>query len=286
MKRYAEHLLGQPLDAPRSQKVVARATVRRNQEGNWELTLRLAVDERIAKERLVAKRCEALADATGFKVAMATDPEVAMARQAQAAPPDLATTAAEPEPPELKAPAAAPPPPAAPPGFKLGLRADAGADLQTLSTTAPGAALTVFAERTFLRAELSARGHFFGEARDQRVPEVGARLQLLSGASRLCAVIRTGSLSLPLCLGAEFGLMRGVGFGAQENQTDSSLWGAALLGLAGSWPITDRVSLWVGSEAVAPFLRPGFNVRNLGTLYTAPRASLRFAAGAEIRLGR
>jgi hypothetical protein len=50
--------------------------------------------------------------------------------------------------------------------------------------------------------------------------------------------------------------------------------------------LANAVALWLGAEGVFSFLRPGFNVRNLGTLYTAPPVSARIGVGCEVRFGR
>ena len=77
--RYAERLLGQPLSTPRSQRVFARATVHRDEAGNWDLRLSLTSNGHVSEETLVAKQCATLGDAIGLQVALATDP-VAAAR--------------------------------------------------------------------------------------------------------------------------------------------------------------------------------------------------------------
>lgn len=283
VRRYAERLLGQPLDTPRAQHVFAHARVRRNDAGYWELRLSLTSNQHVAEDTLVAKLCSALADATGLKVALATDPETASRSMETApgveapAPIALAPTAERPLPPAE---------PAAPVRTLFGVRAEGAADFRLLPGVAPGAALTVWLQRAIWRAELTGRGFWGGDARFQQVPAVGAHLQLVSGASRVCVVLPAGAVSVPVCLGGEFGFMRGVGFGTGQNQTSRSLWGAIVLGPALQLPVANAVSLWLGAEGAFSFLQPGFNVRNLGTLYTAPPASVRMGFGAEVRFGR
>lgn len=83
VKAHTERLLGQPLHAAPNQRIVARARVRRNDAGNWELSLSLASNEQVADETLIAQQCDALADATALKVALAIDP-LATARAIEA----------------------------------------------------------------------------------------------------------------------------------------------------------------------------------------------------------
>ncbi|MEA2697151.1 MAG: hypothetical protein QOI66_1422 [Myxococcales bacterium] len=285
VRDYAQRLLGQPLDTPRAQHVSARAKVRRNEAGNWELRLVLTSNQHVAEETLVAKLCSSLADATGLKVALTTDPEAA-ARAMETAPGVEAPAPGAPAPPIEGERAARPPEPAARGGAQIGVRAEGAVDFRLLPAAAPGAALTVWLQRSRWRAELTGRGFWGGDARFQQPPAVGAHLQLFSGASRVCAVLPARAVSLPLCLGGELGFMRGEGFGAQQNATSHSLWGAVVVGPALELPVADAVSLWLGAEGVFSFLRPGFNVRNLGTLYTAPPVSLRIGAGFEVRFAR
>lgn len=283
VRGYAERLLGQPLDTPRAQHVFAHATVRRSEAGNWQLKLSLTSNQHVAEETLVARLCTSLADATGLKVALATDPETATRALGTAggvaAPPPRAPT------PIVERPLP-PKEPGAPARTQFGVRVEGVADFRLLPAVAPGAALTVWLQRSIWRAELTGRGFWGADARFQQPPDVGAHLQLYSGASRACAVLPARAVSLPVCVGAEFGFMRGEGFGARPNETSRSLWGAVVAGPALQWPVTNTISLRLGAEGVFSFLRPGFNVRNLGTLYTAPPVSARIGAGGEVRFGR
>ena len=283
VRDYAARLLGQPLDTPRAQQVSARATVRRNEAGNWELKLSLTSNQHVAEETLVARLCSSLADATGLKVALATDPEAAT--RAMETAPGVAAPRPSAPPPPIE-PATPPAEPGAPARVQFGVRAEGAVDFRLLPAVAPGAALTVWLQRSIWRAELTGRAFWGGDARFQQPPAVGAHLQLFGGASRGCAVLPARAVSFPLCLGPEFGFMRGEGFGAQQNGTSHSLWGAVVVGPALEVPVADAVSLWLGAEGVFSFLRPGFNVRNLGTLYTAPPVSARIGVGCQVRFGR
>ena len=287
VRRRAERLLGQPLNTPRAQQLLARAKVHRNEAGNWELWLSLTANQRVAQETLVAKQCSALADATALKVALAIDP-VATARAIEVVAleekpqPKLATSPrdfAEPS-----APSRAPPAEAV--LTTSGLRLAGGAGLGLLPGVARRAALSFWLQRSQWRVELAGQGYLGGDARYPQMPTVGANLELFSGLSRVCPVARAGGLEFPLCLGLELGFMRGVGFGLEIPEKSYSWWGAVVLGPALRLPVSEAVSLWFEADGVMPFLKPGFNVRNLGTLYTAAPGSARLWAGCEIRLSR
>ena len=156
--------------------------------------------------------------------------------------------------------------------------------LGLLPSIEPGAALTLWVHEKTGRAELTGLGFGGSSAHFEGMPTVGAHLQLFSGVARGCAVPRIGRAELPVCFGFELGVMRGEGFGAQMTDTSHSLWGAIAVGPALRLPVTQTVSLWLGADEVVSFLRPGFNVRNLGTFYTAPQESTRIWAGCELRL--
>jgi hypothetical protein len=279
--RYAERLLGQPLSTPRSQLVFARATVHRDEVGNWDLRLLLTSNGHIAEETLVAKQCATLRDAVGLQVALATDP-VAAARAIETG---SVTIGPDPNAPPTEANRAAyPSEHPARPRVQAGVRLTGGAELRLLPSIEQGVALTLWVQRSAWRAELSGLGFGGSSAHFESMPAIGAQLQLYSGVARGCAVPHMGQAELPICLGVELGVMRGEGFGAQMTDTSHSLWGAVAVGPALRWPITQTVSLWLEADELVSFLRPGFNVRNLGTFYTAPQESTRIWAGCELRL--
>jgi hypothetical protein len=285
VRAHAERLLGQPLATPRAQQILARAKVHRNEAGNWELWLSLTANDRVAQETLIAKQCSALADATALKVALAIDP-VATARAIEVAALEVV--------PEPKAASAAPevvvPQPVAPPAAEAptsgGVRLTGGAGLGLLPGVARSAALSLWLQRSRWRAELAGQGFWGDDAHDEQVPTVGARLQLLSALARGCPVARAGGVEFPLCLGLEFGFMSGAGFGLEIAEKSHSWWGSVVLGPALRLPVSGAVSLWFEADGVVPFLKPGFNIRNLGTLYTAAPGSARLWVGCEIRLSQ
>jgi hypothetical protein len=282
VRRRAERLLGQPLNTPRAQQLLARAQVHRNEAGNWELRLSLTGNQSVAEETLIAKQCSALADATALKVALAIDP-VATARAIE-----VVALAPEPQPKLVARPSdvVQQSAPSQAPFAAGGVRVAGGGGFGLLPGVARGAALSLWVERSQWRVELAGQGYFGGDARYQQMPTVGASLNLFSGLARVCPVARASGLEFPLCVGLELGFMRGVGFGLEIPEKSNSWWGAVVLGPAFRLPVSEAVALWFEADGVAPFLRPGFNVRNLGTLYTAAPGSARLWVGCEIRLSR
>ncbi len=280
VKRYAERLLGQPLDRLRGKSIAARGKVQRSDHGNWQLDLVIVVGEHVEEERLTAKKCRALADAMALKVALACDP---LAVVEAVEPPDPVTTQ-----PSLPL---APPARPAQQGMmmvesskrqKLGLRAMGGAGFGQLPGVSPGAALYASLQLRAFRVELGAQYYVGGEARYANLPSVGAELDLASATARACLTPGTGRWSFPVCAGFEVGVMRGKGFGVATTSRDSSMWGAVVVGPALRFSVSESLGLWLGADAVLPVLRPGFHMRNLDTLYVVPAGGSRALGGLEM----
>jgi hypothetical protein len=293
VKLYAERLLGQPLETPRSRRVSAQAEVHRTDAGNWELKLTLAVGDRIDQDTLVAKQCHALADATALKVALASDPvavvdSIQPAPEASGAPPSEAH--ARIAPPSSTATvvdgdrsSAARPPKTS--KVRVALRAAGGVGFGPLPDVGPGAGLFGSMQFQSMRAELGGQVFWGNEARYADLPNVGASLQLVSGIARGCVTPGAGSITFPVCLGVELGFMRGEGFGVATTHASGSAWGALVIGPAVRIPIGPLVAVWLEADGVMAFLRPGVHVRNLETLYVAPSGGSRGWAGLEMNLG-
>lgn len=292
VKAHTERLLGQPLHAAPNQRVVARASVRRNEAGNWQLSLSLASNEQVAEETLVAKQCRALADATALKVALAIDPLAtaraieASAQRVQVGPPALEGRAVSTEQKDTEEGEYAEEAPQPASVVQGGVRLDLGAGLDLLPGLALGGNVGVWLQRFGWRGELSGRA-FVGEASAYpKMPAVGARLQLFGGVLRGCHLWSAGSIELPLCLGVDAGVSRGIGFGLATVNSATSWWAAVELGPALRLPLSERVAIWIEADANLPFLRSGFNVRNLGSVYTTPPVAAMGWVGCEIRLSR
>jgi hypothetical protein len=271
VKRYAERLLGASVDSSCGGSLHARGKVLPTEAGQWRLELSIQVGAHLEEETLVANQCRALGDSMALKLALACDP-LAVVQTIQ---------------PEAETPA--PPPPVArndrpSPATQIawGLRAMGGAGFNQLPGVSPGAALFSSLSLPALRFELGGQIYWGAEARYAALPHVGAHLRLYSGTARACLVPRVGVFGFPVCGGLELGWMEGEGFGVEQPFTARSLWGAVSLAAAVRVPVDSQVALWVEGGAVAAFLRPGFNMRNLGELYVAPGGGARATAGLDI----
>lgn len=276
VKRYAERLLGQPLAALRGKNISAKGTVFRSELGNWELYLIVAVGAYVEEERLTAKNCRALADAAALKLALACDPLAVVQAVEPAAPPAAvppADTAAE-----------RPSSEARPQPRRLGLRSMIGASFGQLPGISPGAALYASLQLSSFRIELGGQYYWGGKVSYSDLPSIGARLDLTSATARGCLTPRLGRWNFPVCAGFEIGLMRGEGFGVATTTRDTSVWGAVVIGPALRFSLSKYVGLWLEADAVIPVLRPGFHIRNLGTLYVVPQGASRALGGVEVNL--
>jgi hypothetical protein len=283
VRLYTERLLGQALAAPQRQRVAVHATVQRNRAGNWELRLSLVVDDRVAETSFVAKECRVLADATALHVALAADP-VAVVESIQ--PPSVARPAPESNGATLGSPIesdhVSDATGAAKSITQVGLRAVSGAGFGPLPGVAPGLGIFGSIEARSFRVELGGQGFCCSEARYAALPDVGGRFQLMSGILRGCAMPGPGVPTFPVCLGVEFGFARADGFGTAVTETARSAFGAVVVGPALRVPIGRVVAVWLEGDAVISFVRPGFHVRNLETLYVAPSGGARAWAGVEV----
>jgi hypothetical protein len=287
VRAFTEHLLGQPLSAPRANNVRAQGKVSKNDAGNWELRLRLSVADRVEEETLIAKKCRALGDAMALKVALASDP-FALVESVQRE--TSAPVAAE-----LPANAAhvpsndarlLPPPNGSSESrhVRASVRITGGAGVGQLPGVSGGTALYGSLQLSSFRAELGAQFYHGGDARYAQLPGVGAHLDLFSGTVRACFSPSAGRWTFPICSGLELGGMRGEGFGVGTREAASSLWGAAIVGPAVRVSLTRTFALWLEADAVLPFIRPGFHMANLDTLYVAPSSGSRASAGFEVDL--
>lgn len=282
--RYAERLLGHPLDKVRGRSVSARGTVQRSELGNWQLHLMVVVGDNIEEEWLTATNCRALSDATALKVALACDPLAVV----EAVEPTVPVAPPPPLPPKALPTRRAETKPGMPDLTKRrnwGLRAMGGAGFGQLPGISPGVAIYGSLQFRAFRLELGGQYYLGGEARYEDLPSVGADLELASATARACLTPGIGRWSFPVCAGFEIGMMRGQGFGAATTSTDTSVWGAVIVGPALRFSVTRSFALWVEADALVPVLRPGFHMRNLDSLYVVPAGASRALGGLEVNWG-
>ena len=268
-----ERLLGRRLETLPDPHVRASGRVHKNDAGNWEVQVQLAVGERVESDNLVAKRCSALADAMALKVALAIDPlavvdsvwqQPSTPKAPSAAAQDTTRGAAKRE-----------------SAASFGLRVASGLALGPLPGATPGAGVYASVQLQSFRAELGGQVYWGGVAHYRELPNLGADLQLFVGSLRGCATPGSGAWMFPVCGGLELGLMRGNGYGVQDTKQTSGVWGGLIAGPAVQLQLTRRLSVWLETDASVTILAPEFHMRNLDTLYTPPAGGARASAGFE-----
>ncbi|HWZ87931.1 MAG TPA: hypothetical protein VNW92_03750, partial [Polyangiaceae bacterium] len=264
-----ERLLGRSVDFTREGQVRVQGVVRPSPTGTWTLLLRVEVKDRVEVDTLVANRCQALADAMALKAALALDPLAVAETMAPAptvAPPptvasprrSAAPTAAN----TAQKPAVAARSSSHSPRFEL--RIGGVGSRGYLPGFSEGGALYAALHLSALRFELGGQAESGGDARDAREPAVGVHLALFFAAARSCVIGGEQRWTFPICAGVELGTMRGVGFGVPTAATAGSLWSAVVVGPSVRFALSHHWAAWLEIDAVFDFVRPGFQMQNLG----------------------
>ncbi len=135
------------------------------------------------------------------------------------------------------------------------------------------------------RAELGLAATSRHDARAAENDSVGADLGHWAVDGRGCGVFRpAGTLSVPLCAGAEVGQLYASGFGFSGARTITLPWGAAIASLGLGFDITPRLRLAAQATAGLVLNRAEIIVDNLGTLHVLSTAFGRGWLGLEVRI--
>ena len=288
------------------------AQVRPIEEGfQLRLTIRSPDEGQEHTRELEAVECGALADLTALVLALGIDPfgiaEPARAPEGPVGPRPDPTAPADPtapteptEPTELEAqpeptlvrdadvPPPVLPPPATPPrsphagqeGVGFGLRLLAGGEYGALPNGSGGARLALGLLTRRFRVE--AHGSYWLPRPALLASKgVGLDLRLAAGGVDGCYRFYAGRrVELPVCVGAEFGLMRADTVGTPAAERAHALWSAARLAPAVSWRVADWVGLWAGLEGFVALARPRFSLTTDEVFTPAPVGG-RLLAGVE-----
>jgi hypothetical protein len=284
-----ERYLGQALDEPRSQRVVAKAIVEAQAEG---LTLTLSVETGVGASvtQVGAPDCKTLTDLTALKVAMAIDPMAVLDHVQKAE----AAAVAQPEQPQGPAPEPEPEPEPKPvpkpepepkPARTVGGAVRIGANVGWGDLPGFGAGLGVAAALRLSKWQIEGGADFWfpREARFDDLSGVGGDLRLLAGHLSGCAAPAYRTVEFPLCVGIELGSMHGTGVGLAQPLESRRLWSAALVGPGVTWQPTRIFAIWLRATAAVPLVQPSFFVEDVGDVWRAKPAAIRGSAGVELR---
>jgi hypothetical protein len=166
-------------------------------------------------------------------------------------------------------------------GVGFGLRVLAGGELGALPGGSGGG--RVAAALLIRRFRFEAHGNYW-LPRPARLPDgggLGVDVRLATGGVDMCVRLYAARrLELPVCAGAEVGLMRADAVGAPEPERAYSVYAAARLAPAISWRVADWVGLWLGVEGTVALSRPRFRFGE-DEVYTPAPAGGRVLGGVE-----
>lgn len=297
-------LVGQPIASGGAGTEVTRArAVVRAEAAGFVVELDTRHGAAAEHRTLTAPRCEALADATALIVAVALRPLEAAASSTTRAPepttdpaPSVVPLPPSVAPPRRRSPpaAAAPEPrafPAAPPeptrprAIGGALAVAAGPGLGALPGVA--AQLTAVLALRGPRWRVEAGGAYWFPRTAGAPGGPSVEIALGSGSVRGCYVLARSRLELPVCGGAELGVMRGRGQGAGVvSKTSRSLWAAASAGPGLTWRLGSWAALRLSVDAIVALWQPAFDLRIAGErveLHRAAPVGGRAALGIELR---
>lgn len=240
----------------------------------WTLDLELESQTGRAHERLQASACATLAEVVGLKVSSAA---TLLA--------ELKAMGARTTPVPRVNPELTKPPAPAEGARAINLRLVAGAAVGRLPSASGVVSVIGAITWSQLRVELGVSYGLPATAWSRHDPDLGVRLQLVSGTARACAMLHARMLTFPICAGVELGVLRGIGVGLGVQPLRSDQWfGELLLGPALRWTLTERMGLWLEVSAAVAWLRPGYHVRGMSELYRLYPANARVLGGLELRL--
>lgn len=163
-----------------------------------------------------------------------------------------------------------------PPEF--GLRIAAGIEVGALPP--PAGAIQIAGLLLWRRARLEIHGTYLAPRARRDASDQGARVQLGAGGIRGCGRLFARAVELPLCVGAEAGVVRARALGLGDTVTTGP-WTAAIAsaGVARSW---GPVGMWFAVEGVGRIVGTQFLVGDALSSRQSP-VSGRALLGIEVR---
>ncbi len=108
--------------------------------------------------------------------------------------------------------------------------------------------------------EVSAQHAFAVRVEHSVDASTGARVSMTAARPSGCWTPRLGAFTLGACLGADFGAVRGAGFGLERRGTASIPWIAATPGLRMHWHASRRVALGFALDFPVSLMRPTLSI--------------------------
>ena len=235
-----------------------------------------------------AAACESLADAVALAIALAIDPE-AVERTARTTAPAATPNLPPPAPLAPAAAAEAPAEPAREPASTEPGRGPSWLDARALASLGllPGGALGVglAGEARLFERLAAALGLDFWPERETAAGSGHFAFGLAAASLGLCVdLVRARVVGLAACGGGMLGSIHAVVLDLPPTGAGDRLWAAVRAGARLALPEASRVRLSFGLEAIAPFTRHRFTVRNVpGQVFRQSPVALHASLGAGLR---
>lgn len=251
--------------------VQVEARIEAGPDGSFDMRLRLKTASGTTDRTMNALSCETLAEATSLAMVIAADEARALRLMQSTA---RSTPTPGPAPVEGRRPA-------------LGGSVEIATGLSSGALPGFGPFLTLAAGLRWPRFGLAGYGgHWFARTGSlEAAPQTGAagRFSLWLGGVRGCTYPTLGRVQFPICLAAEGGHVLGEGEGIQNPRRNRQPWGAVTGGAGLTWHPIPALGVFAGIQAVVPFVRPAFEIEELGTVYRASPVGARSQLGLEAR---
>jgi hypothetical protein len=254
----------------------------------WFVTIETVSDTTSGHRRIEAATCQSLANATALIVALAIDVDAVAAHAGK-----VRATEPIPAPPLLHEPRPAKPAPlpAAPSSdtartVSVLVGVSAAGNLGVLPSPDVGISATVGVTSLLWRLELRAAYDPRRVRSSTLADPAGAygRFSLFTGTLTGCLTFKRPALDYGPCAEAEFGVIRGEGFGVTQTASDPEPW----FGLGAGGFVAIKAGRWLylplHVDAVVPLYRPDYVFENVETrIFRAQLVGGRLTAGVELR---
>ena len=260
----------------------ARTVVSKDDRGGFHGEVSLAADPDAPARRIDGDSCEAVSEAIVLILAIAVDPDAAMAADTSRvadAPSDAFATPAPSAPAAADRPAAS----AASRARPFAVTGAGIVDSGLFGVMTPGAELAVGVRAPHVSFDLAGSWLSSTRATLAQRPSEGTSASALQVGGRSCGAFGGGPLTAGPCLGALLSVISAHGFGAAQLADRST---ALLLGLAGaraSYRLAPAAALVAELDAAIAAQRPTFVIDNAGAVARVPLATARLTAGVEMR---
>ena len=247
----------------------ARTVVSKDDRGGYHGEVSLADDPSSPARRIDGDSCDAVSDAIVLILAIAVNPDAAMA---------IETTRTEDAPAVAAAPVA--------PFDRSRPFAVTGAgivDSGLFGAVTPGAELALGLRATHFSLDLAGTWLATTRATLAQRPSEGSSASVLQLVARGCGAFGGGLITAGPCVGAGLSSISAHGFGSAQPVDRSTTLLLGLVGGRASYRLAPAVALWAEIDAVLAAQRPTFVIDNAGTVAQVPLATARLTAGVEMR---